>query len=301
MQELSSCYYSLSRSRLLLLPWKEAWAADFRNVHCAVCRCEVCKARRFVNTSAFNFSAKVALVTGGSRGISRATAQLLARSGAQVVIGDVDPAGSETVEAIKRDGGNAIFVRTDVRAEDAVRDLVETAVTSYGGLHCAFNNAGILPPMATLAETEESSFDHVMAVDLKGVFLSMKYEIQHMLQNGGGAIVNNASIAGMIAEPGISAYVAAKHGVIGLTKAAAVEYAPQGIRINALAPGLVEMAMTKEWFDDPNTRDYFVANAPIGRVAQPEEMAGMVLFFCSDFASFAVGQTFVIDGGYTVH
>ena len=140
-----------------------------------------------------------------------------------------------------------------------------------------------------------------MAVDLKGVFLCMKYEIHQMLQNGGGAIVNNASIAGMIAEPGISAYVAAKHGVIGLTKAAAIEYASHGIRINALAPGLVETAMTKAWFDDPNIRRYFLANAPLGRVAQPEEMAGMVLFLCSDFASFAVGQTFVIDGGYTVH
>jgi NAD(P)-dependent dehydrogenase (short-subunit alcohol dehydrogenase family) len=249
----------------------------------------------------FDFSGKVALVTGGSRGIGRATALLFARSGAKVVIGDVDSAGTETVEAIKRDGGHAVFVQTDVRVEEAVRGLVATAVNTYGALHCAFNNAGILPPTATLAETKESSFNEVIAVDLKGVFLSMKYEIQQMLQNGGGAIVNNASIAGMIAEPGIGAYVAAKHGVIGLTKAAAMEYAAQGIRINALAPGLVEIEMTKAWFDDPNMRRHFLANAPLGRVAQPEEMAGMVLFLCSDFASFAVGQTFVIDGGYTVH
>lgn len=249
----------------------------------------------------FDFSGKVALVTGGGRGIGRATALLFARSGAKVVIGDVDSAGAETVNAIKQDGGYAIFVQTDVRAEEAVKHLVATTLNTYGGLHCAFNNAGILPPTATLVETKESSFDEVMAVDLKGVFLCMKCEIQQMLQNGGGAIVNNASIAGMIAEPGISAYVAAKHGVIGLTKAAATEYAAQGIRINALAPGLVETAMTKAWFDDPNMRRYFVANAPLGRVAQPEEMAGMVLFLCSDLASFAVGQTFVIDGGYTVH
>jgi NAD(P)-dependent dehydrogenase (short-subunit alcohol dehydrogenase family) len=182
-----------------------------------------------------------------------------------------------------------------------VKHLIVTAVQTYGGLHCAFNNAGVLPPTASLAETNESTFEEVMAVDLKGVFLCMKHEIQQMLQNGGGAIVNNASIAGIIAESGISAYVAAKHGVIGLTKAAAMEYASHGIRINALAPGLVETAMTKAWFDDPNIRRYFLANAPLGRVAQPEEMAGMVLFLCSDFASFAVGQTFVIDGGYTVH
>jgi NAD(P)-dependent dehydrogenase (short-subunit alcohol dehydrogenase family) len=127
----------------------------------------------------------------------------------------------------------------------------------------------------------------------------MKYEIQHMLQGGGGAIVNNASIAGMIADPGISAYVAAKHGVIGLSKAAAIEYAGKGIRINAIAPGLVETAMTKHWFDDPNIRSHLLANSPIGRFAQPEEIADTVLFLCSDFASFAVGQTFAIDGGYT--
>jgi NAD(P)-dependent dehydrogenase (short-subunit alcohol dehydrogenase family) len=254
-----------------------------------------------VSAMTFDFSGKVALVTGGSRGIGRATAQLFARSGAKVVIGDVDSAGIETVEAIKRDGGDAVFVKTDVRNESAVKHLIVTAVQTYGGLHCAFNNAGVLPPTASLAETNESTFEEVMAVDLKGVFLCMKHEIQQMLQNGGGAIVNNASIAGIIAESGISAYVAAKHGVIGLTKAAAMEYASHGIRINALAPGLVETAMTKAWFDDPNIRRYFLANAPLGRVAQPEEMAGMVLFLCSDFASFAVGQTFVIDGGYTVH
>jgi len=132
-------------------------------------------------------------------------------------------------------------------------------------------------------------------------FPQQLYEIEYMLGAGGGAIVNNASIAGMIADPGISAYVAAKHGVIGLSKAAGMEYASRGIRINALAPGLVETAMTKPWFDDPNIRSHFITNSPIGRVAQPEEMAGMVLFLCSDFASFAVGQTFVIDGGYTAH
>jgi NAD(P)-dependent dehydrogenase (short-subunit alcohol dehydrogenase family) len=250
---------------------------------------------------AFDFSGKVALITGGSRGIGRATALLFAQSGAKVVIGDIDPAGLETVEEIKRDGGEAILVKTDVSDEADVKNLIATAVKTYGGLHCAFNNAGVLPPTVMVVDMDEATFETTLAVDLKGVFLSMKHEIAHMLQSGGGAIVNNASIAGMIAEPGISAYIAAKHGVIGLSKAAAVEYANQHIRINALAPGLVNTAMTKAWFDDPNMRAHFIANTPIGRVSQPAEIASMVLFLCSDFASFAVGQTFVIDGGYTTH
>jgi NAD(P)-dependent dehydrogenase (short-subunit alcohol dehydrogenase family) len=249
----------------------------------------------------FDFAGKVAIVTGGSSGIGRATALLFAQHGAKVVIGDIDPAGSETIEAIKRDGGEAIFVRADVSDEDDVKNLIATAVKTYGGLHCAFNNAGVLPPTVTLVDMDESTFDRTMAVDLKGAFLCMKHEIAHMLQSGGGAIVNNASIAGMIAEPGISAYVAAKHGVIGLSKAAAVEYANKGIRINALAPGLVSTAMTKAWFDDPDIGTHFISNTPIGRVSQPAEIAGMVLFLCSDYASFAVGQTFVVDGGYTTH
>jgi NAD(P)-dependent dehydrogenase (short-subunit alcohol dehydrogenase family) len=247
----------------------------------------------------FDFTGKVALVTGGSAGIGRATARLFARHGAKVVIGDIHPAGQETVEMIGGEGGEALFVRTDVRAAADVKNLVATAVKTYGRLHCAFNNAGVLPPTAALVDTEESIFDNVIAVDLKGIFLCLKCEIGHMLQNGGGAIVNNASIAGMVADPGICPYVAAKHGVIGLSKAAALEYAGQGIRVNALAPGLVETAMTKAWLDDSNIRSVFLANSPMGRVAQPEEMAGMVLFLCSDFASFAAGQAFVIDGGYT--
>ena len=252
-----------------------------------------------MTTSSFNFAGKVALVTGGSSGIGKATSLLFARCGAKVVIGDVNPAGVEIAETIKQERGEAIFIETDVSVAEQMKNLVTATVKTFGGLHCAFNNAGVLPPMAPLADTEESTFDHTFAVDVKGVFLAMKYEIQQMLQMGGGAIVNNASIAGLIAERGISAYVAAKHAVIGLTKAAAVEYADQGIRINALAPGLVETPMTKHWFDDPAMRSFFLANSPIGRFAQPEEVAAMVLFLCSDLASFAVGHTFAVDGGYT--
>ena len=247
----------------------------------------------------FNFAGKVILVTGGSSGIGRATSILFARHGAKVVIGDINAAGEETVEAIKSEKGEATFIQTDVRNAEEVKNLIATAVKTYGGLNCAFNNAGILPPMAMLADTEESTFDQTFDVDVKGVFLAMKYEIQQMLKTGGGVIVNNASIAGLIAERGLSAYVAAKHAVIGLSKAAAIEYAAQGIRINAIAPGLVRTPMTKHWEDDPETRQFFIANTPIGRFAQPDEIANMVLFLCSDLASFAAGQTFVVDGGYT--
>jgi NAD(P)-dependent dehydrogenase (short-subunit alcohol dehydrogenase family) len=247
----------------------------------------------------FDFSGKVVLVTGGGSGIGRATSLLFAQHSAKVVIGDVDLAGEETVKLIKQEKGEATFVRTDVSNSQQVQNLVAAAVKTYGGLNCAFNNAGVLPPMAMLAETEEATFDQTFAVDVKGVFLAMKYEIQQMSKTGGGVIVNNASIAGLIAERGISAYVGAKHAVIGLTKAAAVEYAANGIRINAIAPGLVQTPMTKHWYDDQPTRGFFEANTPIGRFAQPEEIANMVLFLCSERASFVVGQTFPIDGGYT--
>ncbi len=242
---------------------------------------------------------KVALVTGGSTGIGRATALLFARHGARVVIGDLNPKGRETVEMIEREGGTALFVETNVCSAQQVDDLITAAVKTYGGLHFAFNNAGVLPAAALLADVDEAAFDHVMAVDVKGVFLAMKYEIQHMLTAGGGAIVNNASIAGMIAEAGMSSYVAAKHAVIGLSKAAAVEYAAQGIRINALAPGVVETAMTSHWFADDHMRTYLMGNTPMGRAAKPEELAGMVVFLCSESAAFATGQVFVVDGGYT--
>jgi len=187
------------------------------------------------------FEKKVALITGASTGIGRATALAFAREGATVAIGDLNEAESnETVRLIETAGGKAFFIRTNVSVAAEVKTLVDTTVDRYGRIDVAFNNAGILPPTKPLVEMEESDWDRTIDVDLKGVWLSMKYEIPHMLKTGGGAIVNTASVAGLIADPQMAPYVAAKHGVVGLTRAAAIEYSSQGIRVNAIAPGGVK-------------------------------------------------------------
>jgi NAD(P)-dependent dehydrogenase (short-subunit alcohol dehydrogenase family) len=248
-----------------------------------------------------DYTGKAVLVTGGATGIGRATALAFARQGASVAIGDIDERASETARLINEAGGQAFFLPTDVRKADQVSALVDATVSAFGRLDCAFNNAGILPPTLPLAEMADDVFDDILAVDLLGVFLCMKYEIRHMLKAGGGAIVNTASIAGLVADPGMAPYVAAKHGVIGLTKAGALDYARHNIRINALAPGFVETPMTQRWIDDPEFRAVLLAHSPVGRAAKPEEITGMVLYLCSDLASFATGQTFVIDGAQTAH
>ena len=251
-----------------------------------------------------DFHGKVVLVTGAATGIGRAVAVAFAKHGAHLSIGDVNvEAGVETLELVRRIGSEAIFLKTDVSEEADVRNLVAATTDRFGRLDCAFNNAGIAPRESDrkpIAQLETAGFDHVMAIVLRGVFLCMKYELREMARAGRGAIVNTASVAGIVAEPGVAAYVAAKHGVIGLTKAAAIEYAAQGIRVNALAPGLVETPMTAVLKADPTVCALMRDAAPIGRPAQPEEMVGPVLFLCSDAASYVTGQVHIADGAATV-
>ncbi len=248
-----------------------------------------------------DYTGKSVLITGAATGIGRATALAFARQGASVAIGDVDARAEDAVREIVQAGGQAFYQRTDVRQAADVAALVDATVARFGGLNCAFNNAGILPPTLPLAEMADDTFDDILAVDLLGVFLCMKYQIRQMLKAGGGAIVNTASIAGLVADPGMAPYVAAKHGVIGLSKAGALDYARHNIRINAIAPGFVQSPMTQRWIDDPEFMKVLMANSPVGRYAKPEEISGIVLFLCSDLASFATGQTFIIDGAQTAH
>ncbi|GAB4362737.1 MAG: SDR family oxidoreductase [Oricola sp.] len=241
------------------------------------------------------------MITGGATGIGRATALAFAKEGALVAIADVDERAGETVNEIGACGGTAFYGRCDVSDATEVARFVEDVVAAHGGLHAAFNNAGILPAPAPLHEVSPEALDRIIDVDLKGVFNCMRAQIRHFLSAGGGAIVNTASVAGLIADPDMSAYVAAKHAVIGLTRAAAVEYATRNIRVNAIAPGLVATPMTQAWLDDAAFRGMMFGQNVIGRAAEPHEIAGTVLHLCSDAASFTNGAVHVVDGGQTAH
>jgi NAD(P)-dependent dehydrogenase (short-subunit alcohol dehydrogenase family) len=247
------------------------------------------------------FDGKVALVTGGGSGIGRATALAFAREGAQVVIGNRNvQRGEETVSMIRDAGGTASFRRTDVLVAADIEALVDHAVSKYGGLDLAFNNAGMEGDVRPLVEQTETNYDAVMDINVKGVWLSMKYEIPRILQRGGGAIVNCASVAGLIGFPGIGIYVASKHAVIGLTKNAALEYSAQGIRINAVNPAVIDTEMADRVAAGANMKkDDLSTLHPIGRIGQVEEVANAVLWLCSPKSSFVTGHSLILDGGFT--
>ncbi len=242
---------------------------------------------------------KVALITGGSTGIGRATAQIFAREGATIAVADVNVEGAEeTVRLIQDAGGEAVFIKTDVSQAADAEAMVKQVVETYGRLDCAFNNAGIEGDLQPTQDYAEATWDRVLNINLKGVWLSMKAEIQQMLSQGGGAIVNTASVAGLVAVPAMSAYVAAKHGVVGLTKTAALEYAKAGIRVNAVCPGGVDTPMLKRVFgNNPQFAEAAVAAEPVGRLAQPAEIGEAVVWLCSEAASFVTGHPMAVDGG----
>lgn len=243
---------------------------------------------------------KVALVTGGGSGIGQATALMFAREGAKVVVADTNSeGGQETVDKIKKAGGESMFVRTDVSKAADTEIMVNKTIEAYGQLNCAFNNAGIEGGEGSIVEYSEDVWDRVFDINLKGVWLCMKYEIPEMLKQGRGAIVNTASIMGLIGGAGNPAYVASKHGVVGLTKVGALRYAKEGIRVNAVCPGVISTPMVERVFArNPGAEAWFLEREPMGRFGAPEEIAETVIWLCSEAASFITGHTMTVDGGY---
>ena len=245
-----------------------------------------------------DFVGKVAVVTGAGSGIGRAGAELFASRGAKVVVSDIrrEP-GLETVARIEKAGGTATFIETDVTSETAVKSMIAGTLAAFGRLDCAFNNAGYGGKYLPFWELEEAEWDRTIDTTLKSVFLCMKHEIIHFLTVGGGVIVNTASGAGFIASPGMPAYTAAKHGVLGLMKVGAKELATHKIRVNAICPGITDTAMAREFINnDPVLEKMMMDTSPMGRMGQPEDMAQAAVWLCSDAASFVSGASLLVDG-----
>jgi NAD(P)-dependent dehydrogenase (short-subunit alcohol dehydrogenase family) len=243
---------------------------------------------------------KVAIVTGASAGIGRSAALALAAEGAAVAVADIDDTRGEQVAAEIRDkGGRATFIHTDVSDDDQVAAMVARAVDEFGGLDLAFNNAGIEGTPAPTHECTPENWHRTLAIDLTGVWSCMRHEIPRMLERGGGSIVNCASVAGLVGFDTIPAYVASKHGVVGLTKTAALEYAEAGIRVNAICPGVIDTEMVERFTGGQEEAETaMIAMEPVGRMGRPEEIADAVVWLCSDRSSFTTGQAIAVDGGF---
>ena len=245
---------------------------------------------------------KVAVITGGTSGIGRDTAVLFAEAGAKVVVaGRREAEGNETVDLIRQAGGVGLFVQTDVSKARDIEALVRRSVEKFGRVDTAFNNAGIEGNWRPIVDQSEEEWDHVININLKGVWLCVKHEIQQMLkQGGGGTIVNMSSVAGLMGAPAAAPYCASKHGVIGLTRTAALEYAKQKIRVNAVCPAVIETPMEQRLFGEPEAHKYALSMHPIGRLGTPREIAEAVLWLCSEKSSFMTGHYIVLDGGFLV-
>ena len=254
-----------------------------------------------INTESGDLAGQVALVTGGGNGIGKATAFAYAREGAKVAVVDINGDNAAKVsQMIIEAGGDAISLSADVTDTGQVQEMIASVVSKYGQLDIAFNNAGIDLESAPLAKIDEEMFDQLVEVNVKGVFLCMKYQIEQMVRQGNGCIVNTSSVGGLIASPGQAVYGTTKHAVVGMTKSAASAYAKKGVRINAVCPGVIETAMMERAVErDPRRKDYIVGLHPIGRLGLAEEVAEAVVFLSSKKSSFVVGITLPVDGGFT--